>query len=137
MELEGGLDDMHTLEMVALMPRFAVCRLDPSEQIPAWAGRDGFLTISWSPDELSVVCAEEMVPEGVRCELGWRALKLQGPFDFALTGILLAVLAPLAEARIGIFAISTFDTDYVLVKEEHFGRAVDALAAAGHRVRGA
>ena len=69
-----------------------------------------------------------------RVERGWRALRLQGPFDFALTGILLSVLEPLAAAGIGIFAVSTFDTDYVLVKDDQLGTAVDALAGAGHRI---
>jgi hypothetical protein len=128
---------MPDLDMVALQGRFAVCRLEPSAPLPGWARREGFLTISWSPDELSVVCAEDLVPDGVKCERGWRALKLQGPFDFALTGILLSVLAPLAEAKIGIFAVSTFDTDYVMVKDEGLERAIEALRAAGHRITAA
>ena len=88
--------------------------------------------MSWSPDELSIVCSETMVPDEVKCERGWSALKLRGTYDFALTGILLAVLAPLAEAEIGIFAVSTFDTDYVMVKAENVERAIGALRGAGH-----
>lgn len=73
-------------------------------------------------------------PAGVRCEGGWRVFKLQGPFDFALAGILASVLGPLAAAGIPILAISTFDTDYVLVKEENAGAAARALEAAGHEL---
>ncbi len=93
-----------------------------------------FWTVSRTPDELSVLCRAEFVPEGVPTQKGWSALKLHGPFDFALTGILLSVLEPLAAARIGIFAVSTFDTDYVLVPGEHLGAAQQVLRDAGHQM---
>ena len=90
-----------------------------------------------SSDELSIVCEERVcedhpLPEGVRVELGWVALKLSGPFPFSMTGVLASFLEPLAEAKTPIFAISTFDTDYVLVKREDLERAARALEAAGH-----
>ena len=83
-------------------------------------------------DELSIVCAEDRIPDGVRAERGWLALKLEGPFPFSMTGVLASFLQPLAEAQIPIFAISTFDTDYVLIKRETLEQAVVALGAAGH-----
>lgn len=83
-------------------------------------------------DELSVVCEEGRVPDGVRSEEGWVALKLEGPFPFSMTGVLAAFLEPLAQAKIPIFAISTFDTDYVLIKKADLERAVGALAKGGH-----
>lgn len=83
-------------------------------------------------DELSIVCEEERVPDGVRSEKGWVALKLEGPFPFSMTGVLAAFLEPLAQAKIPIFAISTFDTDYVLIKKADLERAVGALAGVGH-----
>jgi hypothetical protein len=86
-------------------------------------------------DELTIVCAEDLVApeqEGGAVEGGWVALQLIGPFPFTMTGVLASFLAPLAEAQIPIFAISTFDTDYVLVKHSDAERAVKALAAAGH-----
>ena len=86
-----------------------------------------------STSELSIVCEEHRVPVGVRVELGWFALKLEGPFPFSMTGVLASFLDPLAEAKIPVFAISTFDTDYVLVKREDLERAKKALAAAGHQ----
>ena len=89
-----------------------------------------------STDELSIVCEEHRVPEGVRVERGWVALKLEGPFPFSMTGVLASFLQPLAEGKIPIFAISTFDTDYALVKREDWERAQKVLSAAGHQERG-
>jgi hypothetical protein len=119
---------------LALLPdRVAVCRLAPDSEMPRSAV-GGFWSVTRTSEELSVVCAEASVPEGVRCEAGWRILKVAGPLEFSLTGILLAVATPLAETGVSIFVISTFDTDYVLVKEENVDRAVTALEAAGHGV---
>lgn len=111
---------------------FAVSRLEPDAAVPAWGLGGAFFTVSRSADELSVLCEASRVPDNVRSEGGWRALKLHGPFDFALTGVLASVLAPLADAGVGIFAVSTFDTDYVLVKDERLGDALAALQEAGH-----
>ncbi|MES2127002.1 MAG: ACT domain-containing protein [Pseudomonadota bacterium] len=115
--------------------RLAVVRLDPESDIPAWAlVRSHFSSISRTPDELSIVCDESQVPDGARIEGGWRALKVEGPLDFGLTGILAAIADPLARAGVSIFAISTFDTDYVLVKDDKVNVALAALCAAGHFV---
>ncbi len=122
------------LTLSVLPGTFAVCRLPADEPIPAWAG-GAFVSVTRTADELSVVCADEAIPEGVRHEGGWRCLKAHGPFDFALVGVLVSLLAPLAEVGVGVFAASTFDTDYVLVKDADLGRAVEALRAAGHEVR--
>ena len=81
-----------------------------------------------------MVCAEERAPEGAKCERGWRVLQVAGPLELSLTGVLAAIAAPLADAGVSIFAISTFDTDYILVKDENLARAVDVLRAEGHRV---
>lgn len=109
-----------------------MCRLGHEASVPAWALEGVFWSVVRTSDELSIVCAEERVPEGVRVEKGWVALKLEGPFAFSLTGVLAAFLEPLAKAKIPIFAISTFDTDYVLIKSEDAARAVEVLTAAGH-----
>ena len=87
-------------------------------------------------DELSVVCPGEVVPEGITQERGWRAIKLEGPFDLSMVAILASMASPLAEVSVSIFAVSTFDTDYVLVKEEQLDLAVDTLRASGHRAGG-
>jgi len=91
-----------------------------------------FFCVIRARDEVSVVCPEDLVPHRVPAERGWATLKLEGPFPFDLTGVLAAFLDPLAEAKVPIFAISTFNTDYVLVKRENIARAVEALLAAGH-----
>jgi hypothetical protein len=88
--------------------------------------------ITRTADELSVVCAEEHVPSGVQAEDGWNCIQLQGPFPFEMTGVLTSILNPLAAAGIGVFAMSTFDTDYVLVKADRLQAAQDALRLAGH-----
>jgi uncharacterized protein len=113
--------------------RLAVCQLAADAPIPAWAEEGGFFCVVRSSDELSIVCEDNRVPERVRVERGWVALKLEGPFPFSMTGVLASFLQPLGEAKIPIFAISTFDTDYVLVKREDLERAQNSLATAGHR----
>ena len=124
-----------SLRLSVLEERLAVCRLEPRAEIPPWATSAPFFCVARTPDELSVVCPEERVPAGVTCERGWRALKLQGPFGFESTGILASVVAPLAESEVGILAIGTYDTDYLLVKEEELDPAIVALRERGHEVR--
>jgi len=124
----------------------AVCRLASDANIPAWALEGGFFCVVRTPDELSIVCQENVCPEGActedrtppaaTVERGWVALKLEGPFPFSMTGVLASFVHPLAEAQIPIFAISTFDTDYVLIKRENLDQAVSALATAGHEKLG-
>ena len=103
--------------------------------IPAWATGASFFSVTRTEDELSVVCAEAYVPEVVTRERSWRALKLEGPFELSTVGILSSVATPLAGAGTSIFAVSTFDTDYVLVREEQLDLAVDTLREHGHKVR--
>jgi uncharacterized protein len=127
---------MPNLNLSLLEGRFAVVQLEPNSVVPAWALEGEFFTVSKTSDELSIVCLESNVPtnSNVRFERDWACLKLQGPFEFSLTGILLSVLEPLAKVNVGIFALSTFNTDYVLVKSEHLERAILALKGAGHSV---
>ncbi len=122
------------LRLSMLEGQVSVCRLDPSSGIPNWAVTGGLFSVTRTAEELSVVCPESVVPEDVRCEKGWRALKLEGPFEFSEVGVLASLTAPLAEAGIAIFAISTFDTDYVLVKKERLDLAVAALRDRHHEV---
>lgn len=110
---------------------WAVCRLEPSEPFPSWAAGE-FLSLTRTPEELSVVCAADAVPEDVRVERGWAALELAGPFEFQATGVLASFLAPLAAEGVPVFAISTYDTDWVMVPAARLGDALRALKAAGH-----
>jgi len=122
------------LRLSLLIGRMSVCRLDPTAEIPDWAITGDFFSITRTTDELSVVCPEGAVSDDVRCERGWRLLKLEGTFEFSEVGVLASVTVPLAEAGVGIFAVSTYDTDYVLVKEEQLESAVAALRGRGHEV---
>ena len=125
---------MMTLKLRVMPGLFAVSRLAPDSELPQWAMSGAFRSVSWAQGELSIVCEESQVPKDVKSERGWRGLMVEGPLDFKLTGILLKIAQPLAQAGISIFAISTFDTDYVLVKDESLSEAKKALAACGHRI---
>jgi uncharacterized protein len=115
--------------------RFAVCRLAPDTATPPWAVGGPLVSVTRTREELSIVCGEDAVPEGIRCERGWRCFQLQGPIPFNQIGVLASLTAPLAAADISLFALSTFDTDYLLVKTEVVERAVEVLKGAGHAVR--
>ena len=107
--------------------KLAVCRLPAKAALPRWVAEDSFVSITRTSDELSIVCSERHVPLDVKAERNWRMIKLKGPFDFNLTGVLASLLTPLSDAGIPIFAISTYDTDYLLLKEEYFDRAISIL----------
>jgi hypothetical protein len=123
------------LVLSVLPGRFAVCRLHAEAAVPAWAEGGNFFSATRTREELSIVCEEAAVPEGVKAERGWAALKLHGPIPFGTTGVLSSLTAPLAEAGISLFALSTFDTDYVLVRAGDLDAGVKALREAGHTVR--
>lgn len=111
----------------------AICRLEPGAAVPAWTRGELVATVR-SGAELTVVCDGGAVPDDVRADRGWRALRVAGPLDLALTGVLAAILAPLAAAEVPIFAVSSFDTDYVLVPAARLEQAIAALRAAGHEI---
>jgi uncharacterized protein len=123
----------HRLKFSRVLGSFAVCRLVPNQPVPDWASRGSFFSITRSADELSIVCLEAQVPAEVRHENDWACLRLEGPFPFSETGILTSFVQPLSERAIPIFAVSTFDTDYVLVKNAWVERAIEALQEAGHQ----
>jgi hypothetical protein len=125
---------MESLKLSLLPETLAVCRLDPDASIPAWALSSGFLSVTRTGEELSVVCMQRDIPKGVVYEPGWRTLKVEGPLDFSLVGILACLAASLASAGISIFAISTYDTDYLLVKAERIREAMHVLSEAGHLI---
>jgi len=112
----------------------AVCRLPLDSDLQIWFLGDPFFAMLRSGNELTIVCAQEKVPAEVQREPGWRALKIDGVFAFNETGVLESILKPLAQANIGIFALSSFDTDYVLVKSEDVEKASRALEGAGHTI---
>ena len=122
----------HKLRFARLAGSFAISRLSPGLSVPDWALRGTFFSITSTADELSVGCPQAQVPAGIAHEGDWACLKLQGPFPFSETGILASFVQPLSERSIQVFAISTFDTDYVLVKQGWVDQAVAALRDAGH-----
>jgi hypothetical protein len=103
-----------------------------ASEVPGWASTSPFLSVTRTADEVSVICAEEGVPKAIQAARGWRALKVQGPFDFEQCGIMARLAVPLAEAAIPILPIGTYNTDYILVREEHLEAALQALERAGH-----
>lgn len=129
---EPGVKTAHRLSLVPVEGAFAIARLDPEAPLPGWVAGGSFVSITRTTDELSVVCREEAVPDGVRCERGWRCLRVAGTLDFSLVGVLSSLLGPLTEAGVSVFVVSSFDTDYILLKQAAFSRAVDVLRRAGH-----
>lgn len=124
----------HALTLTELPGVHAICRLAPDAPIPEWIGMSPLVSITRTADELSIVCADDNVPDGIPSERGWRALKLDGPLFFSLVGIVAALVGPLAAANVSVFVISTFDTDYLLVKDQALSHAIETLRRAGHRV---
>jgi hypothetical protein len=122
------------LKVHLLSGTFAVCRLRSDAPVPDWANDGPFVSITRSSEELSIVCLQDHVPAGTVSEGSWRCFKVEGPLDFGLTGVLASLVQPLAEAEISLFAVSTYDTDYVLVKEEKLERAARVLTLAGHMI---
>ncbi len=125
---------MTTLTLRVLDPELTVARLGATDPLPDWASGGTFLSLTRTGRELSIVCESARVSPGVRCERGWRALEVAGPLDFAMVGVLASLAAPLAVAGVPIFVVSTFETDYLLVRSTDLERALTALEGAGHRV---
>jgi hypothetical protein len=122
--------------LLELLPdTLAICRLPAEATLPAWASSPArFLTVSRTPDELSITMVQSAVPDEARCERDYRAVRVRGPISPNLVGILLSIAEPLAQAGLSIFAISTYDTDYVLVKARDLAAALEALRGAGHQI---
>lgn len=124
-----------TLKFRRLAGPYAIVRLGPDVPVSAWATEGEFNSITRTPEELSIVCPADNVPAEINSPHHWMCLKLQGPFPFSQTGVLLSFIEPLSSKGIPIFAISTYDTDYVLIQEEWAGAALNALKHAGHELQ--
>ena len=122
------------MKLVVLDDEFAVARLGPADPTPAWVAEGRLSSVTRTPEELSVVCVAAAVPTNVQAERGWRCLRVAGRLDFSLTGVLASIAVPLAVAELSIFVVSTYDTDYVLVRQESLMAAIGCLTAAGHEV---
>ncbi len=127
-------NDIRSLTLDLVPGSFAICRWPSGESLPRWVMEGTFFSVTRTPAELSAVCDVAAVPPGVKADGPWSVLAVRGPLDLNMTGVLACLTAPLAAAGISIFAISTYDTDYLLVREDDLGRAVRALRAAGYDI---
>jgi hypothetical protein len=125
----------HQLTIVIYNKMYAICRLEPSAPVPAWAGGGRFLSITRTVNELSIICEEVMVPDDVHGERNRRLMRLEGTMPFTLPGVLASVTAPLADAGISVSAISTYDTDYLLIADGDLQQATQALESTGHTIQ--
>lgn len=118
--------------MTILKEELAICSLDKDEKLPSWAMEGRFFSLTKTPSELSLVCPQDNIPSEVRYDGEWRALKVEGTLDFSLTGVLASLAGALARVGLSIFALSTYDTDYLLVKDHDLDLAIQALEREGH-----
>ena len=125
---------MTRLQLDILPLRLAVCRLGTNDPVPPRPSEAVFWSVTHTSAETSLVIPEEHVDPAWRTEPGWRCLRVRGPLPFEMVGVLHALSAPLAQAGISLFALSTYDTDYVLVRKRDLARACEALITAGHSV---
>jgi uncharacterized protein len=123
-----------TLKFRQLFGLYAVVRQPPNAPVPTWAAAGDLISITRTADELSIVCPADNIPDEFAIVPRWICLKLEGPFPFSQTGVLLSFIVPLSNNGIPIFTISTYDTDYVLIPQEHAERALDLLYKAGHEL---
>ena len=133
---KGELIMSHTTQLTLqlLEGTYGVCRLAPTEPLPPWGSLDPFYSVTRTQDELSIVCLESSIPKDIVTESPWRILKVVGPLDFSLVGILSKLSTLMANAHISIFAISTYDTDYLLIKESNIEKAIHVLQDEGYGV---
>jgi hypothetical protein len=122
----------HKLTLRRIPEKFAICKLPPENSIPPWAISGKFWSVARTPTELSVVCGQSNLPPGFEAERDWRALQVVGPLPFEELGVLSSLAVPLADAGLSIFAISTFETDLILVREQSFEAACQILVKEGH-----
>jgi len=115
------------LNLKLLKDKYSVCRLNKDDEIPKWIFNEEFFSITKTEDELSIVCLQDKIKEDIKCERDWKILKIEGPLDFSLIGILSKISTLMANNNISIFAISTYDTDYILIKEESIDKAIEIL----------
>jgi hypothetical protein len=131
---DARVESSRRLTLAPVAGAYAVCRLGPEAPWPDWAAGGRFTSVTRTGDEVSVVCEQGAVPAGVRCEPGWRCLRVAGTLPFAAVGILAGLVGPLAAAGVSVFVVSTFDTDYLLVRDGDLEQAILALRQHGDAV---
>jgi hypothetical protein len=123
------------LTLIILRETLAICRMDKEAPVPNWAFQGGLSSITRTKDELSIVCPQINIPKGIICNQGWSCLKVKGPLDLSSTGIISSIAKTLGKEGISLFSISTYDTDYVMVKEKDLEKAIFALTEAGQQIQ--
>ena len=111
---------------------FAICRLAPGDELPAWSTESDFLSVTRNPDEVSIVCSQHLIPQDVHCSRDWRMMRIKGVLDLRMTGVLSGLLLALSAEDVSVFVLSTFDTDYFMVPERMLKQAFEILMAEGH-----
>jgi hypothetical protein len=127
-------DPARSYELVVLKPEFAVCRFGPEALVPTWVDHGCFWSVSRTAEELSIVCEGAQIPSGVQSEKGFSCLKVVGPLELSSVGVMASLAGVLAERSVSLLALSTFDTDYLLVRQQDLPDAIDALRMGGHFV---
>ena len=125
---------MEKLKIKLLDGTYAVCQMENTEKVPSWVEEKVFFSFTKTEDEISVVMLQDKISTDIKAEKDWRILKVEGTLDFSLIGILAKISSVLAENQISIFVISTFNTDYILVKEEKIEKAMTALSEEGYEI---
>lgn len=126
------MEGRKAVEIKRLEYDFSICKVTDFTQVD-WGS--AYCFAGRSDEECSLVCTTEKIPaNAVACDNGWKAFRVQGVLDFSLIGILSEISTLLAKAGIGIFAVSTYNTDYILTKKENFPKALDVLSNAGYRI---
>ncbi len=125
--------NVNVLNLKELPYTLAICKLKPNQDLPVWIRASAFYSVTKTSEELSIVCEQSIIPKNIECNKDWKAFKVEGLLDFSLTGILASIANPLAKNKISIFAVSTFDTDYILVKSESWIEAKLCLEKTGFK----
>jgi hypothetical protein len=125
---------MQPLPLSILPYKLAICRLEPGADLPDWFFHLPFWSATFTGEEISIIVPEENVPANCQSENHWSCLKVHGPLDFGLTGILASLTSPLAEAGIPVFALSTFETDYLMIKDSDLEETIAVLRNQGHQI---
>jgi len=127
--------DKHSLTLEILPGTFAVAQLGPTAETPSWALTGQLTSITRTSSELSIICEQSLIPEEIKAQRGFRVMRVAGSLDFSEIGILVSLAAPLAQVEISIIALSTYDTDYLLLPVEGLPTAIGALTQAGHTIK--
>ena len=131
---DGILLSTMRLKLKVLDVTLAICQLEPGSEVEEWSDGTGIFSVMRTDEEVTIVCSEDLVPKGVTCSKGWKCIQLVGQFEFSEVGIVSQLALPLAGANVPIFVMSTFNTDYILVRKQDLQRASEALRMAGHEI---